>query len=285
MVLDPLIILLAIFTLLTASYSDLKTREVPDWLNYGFLFAVLGVRAIYSLQLGWNILLEGLLGFAVFFLLACLFYYSGQWGGGDSKLLMGMGAVIGVSLPFSYSSFTIFYFLLALLFLGSIYGLIWLSIMAVRKRKMFVKDFQAKFNSKKNINLAVIIASVIIILLGLIVDHYILAILFLPGLYFLLIFVNSVEKSCFVRDCRIENLTEGDWLSEDVYVKDEKVMEKKTLQKEDLHKLSLLKKNKKIDHVQVKDGVPFVPSFLLAYLLIIFGSKFFGMFSKIIFGH
>lgn len=283
MSLDLVLMMFSISVLAIASYTDLKTREVPDWLSYGFIFAVLGVRIIYSLQLGWEILLEGLLGFAAFFLLAHIFYYTGQWGGGDSKLLMGMGGVLGISLPFSTESFTILWFLLSLLFLGSIYGLIWMVITAIRKRELFVKDFSAGFNKKKKLNLMIIVAGFILVLLSFI-NPYFLPLLFLPILYFLLIFVNSVEKSCFVRDCKIEDLTEGDWLAEEVFVKDKKKMEKKTLQKEDVHKLSLLKKDKKIDFVRVKDGVPFVPSFLIAYLVVVFGGKVLTYVSGFVFG-
>ena len=41
MVLDVILIILALIVLLIASYTDLKTREVPDWLNYSLIFSAL----------------------------------------------------------------------------------------------------------------------------------------------------------------------------------------------------------------------------------------------------
>jgi len=285
MVLDITLISLTIITLIIASYTDLKTREVPDWLNYGFLFAVLGIRTLFSLQLGWQILIEGLIGFAIFFLLAHLFYYTNQWGGGDSKLLMGMGAVLGFNLPLNGSSFTIFWFLLSLLFLGSIYGLGWMIFVAVKNKDSFVKEFVTKFNKKRKTNFMIITGTLTALVLGLLVNSTFILFLFLSAVYYLLLFVNSVEKSCFIKNLKIEKLTEGDWLAENVFVKNEKVMEKKTLQRVDIHRLSLLKKDKKLDYVKVKEGVPFVPSFLFAYLAIVFGGKFFVFLSKLVLGY
>ena len=52
-------------------------------------------------------------------------------------------------------------------------------------------------------------------------------------------------------------------------------MEEKTLEKEDVWKLRFLEREKKIVKVLIKEGVPFVPSFLFAYLLLVFGQKVF----------
>jgi len=272
-------LLLIIFTaavLSAASYADLKTLEVPDWLSYGFLFAALGIRTIFSLQSGWEVLLEGILGFTAFFLLAHLFYYTGQWGGGDSKLLMGMGAVLGVSLPLNISSFTLLWFLLSLLFLGSIYGLAYMTVTAVKKRDLFVKEFSKRIKRAKRTNIVIVSGIFVTFILSLSISSSFLLFLSFPAMFYLFIFVNTVEKSCFIRYCKIEKLTEGDWLSEDVFIGNKKFMEKKTLQREDLIRLSSLKKEKKIDYVKVKYGVPFVPSFLIAYLAIIFVGQNFG---------
>ena len=79
--------------LLIATMTDIKTREVPDWLSYSLIVIGLGVRLIYSL-FEWNFsyVLFGFIGFGIFFLIALFMYYTKQWGGGDSKLLMGLGA-------------------------------------------------------------------------------------------------------------------------------------------------------------------------------------------------
>ena len=108
MVWQTILISLALVFLVVASYTDLKKREVPDWLNYGLIFSGLGLRFIFSFEGGWGIFLNGLAGFLVCLGIAYLFYYTNQWGGGDSKLLMGMGAVIGLGLNFENFSFSAF---------------------------------------------------------------------------------------------------------------------------------------------------------------------------------
>lgn len=149
MVLDVVLSVIALIVLFIASFCDWKTREVPDWLNYGLIFAALGIRSIFSIKLGWNILLSGALGFLVFFLIAMLFYRLRQWGGGDSKLLMGMGAVIGISLPFDSSSLSLLWFFFSLLFLGSIYGLCWMFYVAIKEKKVFLKEFRSQLSGWK----------------------------------------------------------------------------------------------------------------------------------------
>ena len=139
--LSIILITITFIVLLIASYIDIRTREVPDWLNYGLIFTAFGIRTIYSFELGWTILLSGILGFIVCLGLAFLFYYTNQWGGGDSKLLMGMGAIIGITYPFDASSWNLLFFFLALLFLGAIYGLIFMIGIAIKKRKIFMKEF------------------------------------------------------------------------------------------------------------------------------------------------
>ena len=103
-----ILIVIATLYLSVASYTDLKKREVPDWLNFSLIFSALGLRSIFSFEYGWSLLLDGILGLLVCLGIAYLFYYTNQWGGGDSKLLIGMGAIIGLGFNlqnFNFSNF------------------------------------------------------------------------------------------------------------------------------------------------------------------------------------
>lgn len=273
MVFAILIAIITIIVLIIAIYSDLKTREVPDWLNYGLIFSALGIRTIFSFEEGWSFLLSGILGLGIGFGLACLFYYTHQWGGGDSKLLMGMGAVIGISYPFSSSSFTFLGYFMLVLFLGAIYGLIWMTVSAIRSWKEFSFTFKQSLKRWKMLHYSVWILLGVLIVLSFFFS-FIWALLPFPLIFFyLFVFVRSVEKSRFVKQVPVGKLTEGDWLAEDVVVKGNVLMPKKTLEKKDLMKLKNMHLHDKIDKVVIKEGVPFTPSFLLAYLVLIFGSE------------
>ena len=83
-----------------ASYTDIRTREVPDWVNYSLLAFGLGGNLLLSIAMkDFSFILYSIAGAAAMFGIACAMYYTGQWGGGDSKLLIGMGAMLGI--PFS----------------------------------------------------------------------------------------------------------------------------------------------------------------------------------------
>ena len=214
--LEIILVAVALVALVLASYADLTTKEVPDWLNYGLIFAALGIRIIFSFQLGWYILLSGLLGLAVFFLLGLLFYRANQWGGGDSKLLMGMGAVIGFTIPIDASSMNLVWFFFSVLFLGSIYGLIWMMVIAIKKREFFMAEFKKEINKYKKLHVGLGIMAVFFIFLGILSNLFWFLALFPAAIYYLLLFVNAVEKNCFISEVKISQLSEGDWLAEKV---------------------------------------------------------------------
>ncbi|MBU0460805.1 MAG: A24 family peptidase [Nanoarchaeota archaeon] len=266
-----------ILTLFIASYTDLKTREVPDWLNFGLIFSALGVRLIFSVELGWNIFLSGVLGLIVCVGLAYLFYFTNQWGGGDSKLLMGMGAVIGITYPFDNSSFNLLWFVLALLLLGSIYGLLWMFFIAIKKRIIFLHEFKARLTEYKTIHLILGIITLVFASLIFIIPLVWPLVLFPLGVFYLFLFVEIVEKNCFMKNVSVKDLTEGDWLAEDIKDGQKLLIKKKTLEEKDIWKLKKLHTESKIKEVLIKEGIPFIPSFLFAYLFLVFGKPLLGL--------
>lgn len=282
LLLQVVLIVTTFLALLIASYTDLKWREVPDWLNYGLIFAALGMRTIFSVELGWNILWSGVLGFLACFLLASFFYYSNQWGGGDSKLLLGMGAVIGISFPFNASSWDLFWFFLALMFLGAVYGLSWMSYLALKKSDDFMEKFKAELRQYKKIHLTVALITVSLSFLGF-AYFFVLPLVFFPlTVFYLFLFVSAVEESCFFKNVFVRQLTEGDWLGKDIVLKGKTILRKKTLEEKDLLQLRKLEKNNLLKFVTIKEGVPFVPSFLLAYLALFIGIEFWSRIFQLI---
>lgn len=258
---------LVLVVLIIASYTDLRTKEIPDWVSYGFIFAALGIRSLYSFQDGWQVMASGILGFAAFYLLALLFYYTHQWGGGDSKLLMGMGAALGIPYPFTDLSFTPLWFLLLLLFSGAVYGLIWLSVIAIQRRNCLFPELRSLLMDHKKIHLGVGFSSLLFLGAGFLVHPLLLIVALLVALYYLLLFLVAVQSCCFISEKDTATLTEGDWLAEDVVIHGKTLLKKKTLTKNDIEKLH----HQKISSVLIKEGIPFVPSFLIAYLILLFG--------------
>ena len=274
--LDVALITITFIVLLVSSYTDLRTREVPDMISYGLIFAGLGLRAIYSFDLGWQVLVSGLLGFVVCLGVSLLFYYAGQWGGGDSKLLMGMGAVVGITYPFDVSSFLLLWYFMALLFLGAIYGVLWMGWLAFSNRKEFVVAFKKKVRQMRIVHYCALGLSVALLVWSFFYPLWVMFAVVPIGLFYLLIFVSSVEEKCFIKKISPTKLTEGDWLSEKVIVGEKVVVKKKTLNINDINTLLRLYDKGTLKKVSIKEGIPFIPSFLFAYVFIVFGSFYFS---------
>jgi Flp pilus assembly protein protease CpaA len=263
---EVVLMVLAFCALLIASYADIKTREIPDWLNYGLIFAALGVRAIVSVTQGWNVFVSGLLGLAAFFSLGYVFYHSRQWGGGDSKLLMGMGAIIGISYPWNMESWYLAWFLITMLLIGALYGLITMIIIAIQHWHKVKPQLVHTLKKYKTVQLVLILTSILFLIMTYFYSFVWPMAIVLLGFFYLFLLVHTVEKTCFTKPIAIAKLTEGDWLAEKVEVHGKGLLQPKTLEKSDLAALHHLEQEGKLKTVVIKEGIPFAPSFLLGYI-------------------
>lgn len=83
---------LAILVGLAASFTDLRTRQIPNWIPVAALAGGLAGNAVLSGWPGFGSALAGAaLGFGVFYLR----YWLLGLGGGDVKLMAGFGAILG----------------------------------------------------------------------------------------------------------------------------------------------------------------------------------------------
>jgi len=81
-----------VLLLLIATICDLRTRIIPDWISVALLCWGIGSAWFNEAGSVWVSLGAGtLLGFA----LGALLFALGGLGGGDVKLLAGLGAVLG----------------------------------------------------------------------------------------------------------------------------------------------------------------------------------------------
>lgn len=267
MVFEAVLISVTLLALLIASYTDFRTREVPDWLSYGLIFAALGIRGVFSVEFGWSLLLSGIVGLLICLALSTLFYYTRQWGGGDSKMLMAMGAVIGVHFPFSAESVKLLLFFLGLLFVGAVYGLLWMSVIALKRWEEFLPVFREHLHEYAGWHIFTAVLS-----LGLLIFSYVYGWLwaFVPiplGLFYVFSFVAVIEDKFFVFRRPVRSLTEGDWLAQDVRQKGRLILGARTLERKDLRTLAA----RHVGNVSVREGVPFIPIFLLTYLAMVLG--------------
>ena len=263
---DLILGITAIIALGAASYTDLKQREVPDWISYGLLIAAFAIRILFSFSESWNLLWSGLLGFAVCFCLASLLYYTNQWGGGDSKLLMAMGAIIGLTFPFEKQSFLLPLFIVLLLVVGAVYGMFWIIGLALAKKKEFFPEFRKTLAEHKTAHFFLLGITLLLVVGTMFVPSLVVFAFFPAGVFYLLLFTTAVEDHCFYRKIPIPQLTEGDWLAESVKLSPTRTLEPRTIDRQDLWELRAVAGKGKIHSVLVKEGVPFIPSFFLAFV-------------------
>ena len=120
---------ISVIGLIIGTKTDLEKREVPDFLNFVLIAFGIAIGATTSV-ITWTIwpLLSAIGGLLIGYLIGALMYYTGQWGGGDAKMLMGLGALQGVAIigPASLwqGQFPLFFTTVITIFIaGAIYGL------------------------------------------------------------------------------------------------------------------------------------------------------------------
>src|SRR3989344_4161451 len=142
---DLLLMLVVLVALIFASITDLKIKEVPDWLSYALIASALVIRLIYSIiSSEYDYFFFSIAGFTVMFILGNLLYHTKQWGGGDAKLLMGLGAALATKpsyLPESKIPFIVTLFVFILI-AGAVYGLLWSLYLTFHDFKNFKIEFK-----------------------------------------------------------------------------------------------------------------------------------------------
>ncbi len=272
-IVDLLIAVLAVFGLGAATIHDLRTREVPDWITYGLIAGGFGIRLLAALgPEEWSYFFMAFVGLGVTYLLGSTMYYAKQWGGGDAKMMMALGVLFATRpsfLPAATAPFLGVLFVNILLF-GAVYGLVWGVSLAWKHRQKFTKAAKQLLIEKKMMKMrmiAIVIAAIVFttalvipdIFLRMSIMTFALLILLYPYLW---IYVKSVEKACLYKYVKPQQLTEGDWVDEDVKIKRGITIYKAKntgIEKRDIQKLI----NARIKKVLVKEGIPFIPPFFL----------------------
>ena len=268
---------ISIIVLLIGSITDLRTREVPDWVNYGLLSLGIGLNLLFSVIYQTpSFIINSIIGLAIFFGVAYIMFYAGQWGGGDSKMIMGLGAMIGINVASFFSEF-LFGFLINILFAGALYGLLWSFYLAYKNRNKFRAELKKVLSQKKieKIKWGILALTIFLIVLFFLININFIKILILSlafvilTAFYLWAFVRAIEKSSMYKLVEPSKLTEGDWIVNDVYVNKEYITGPKDLgiEKKQIRKLIEFYKKRKIGKILIKEGIPFVPSFLIAFTI------------------
>ncbi len=263
------LIVLALVWIIVAVLQDLRKREVDNIWNFSLIAFALAYRFAVSVWAGnyWFIL-NGLIGFAIFFGLGNLFYYSRLFAGGDAKLLMALGAILPLSYDWIINLKVFGYFILLFLITGSIYALIYAIGLVFKNWKDFKKEFLKQWKNYQKmflislifvvvwINVIYFMSQMRFILIGFVV-------LLFPVLF---VFSKAVEETCMIKSVPSNKVTLGDWLYEDIFIDRKKI--KSNWQGISKSELKLIKKYKK--KILIKYGIPFTPAFLFGFVVLLY---------------
>lgn len=230
-----LIFVISGLALVIATYVDIKKREVPDSLTY--VLIALGIfMATLSSIFSWSgaPLVASLTGLFIAYCIGALFYYGGQWGGGDAKMLMGLGALWGVHLLPLFNQTTIttqiipllLWYILAVLFAGLLYGVLLLFVKICIHFSTFKKALYKKLHEPqiKKTRILIIILTILFLILGL--TSFISAMqFFFIGLavllivaYYVLLWAKVAEETLLIGNLSVNDATPGEWVAKSVFI-------------------------------------------------------------------
>ena len=280
------LVALALVWMIFAVVQDLRKREIANWVNFSLIIFAIGFRFFYSLfngvedGTGFNFFYQGLIGLVIFFILGNLLYYCRMFAGGDAKLFFALGAILPFSENFFVNLKVFVLFLILFLFSGAVYGLFVSGALILNHLKEFKKEFLKQFKKNKNLFILSIFLALFFVILGfsdIFMVYFGILIFIIPYFY---LSAKAIDEVCMIKKISPKNLTEGDWLYKDVRVgnriikkrwdgltKEEIKLLRKALQKGNRPSVVGLKKE---NYVLVRQGIPFSPAFLIAFLVLIY---------------
>ena len=259
---------LALIWLVFASIQDLRKREVSNWISFSLIIFALGFRFFYCLFSSGNFrfFYFGLMGLGIFFIIGNLLYYGRTFAGGDAKLMIALGTILPFSNSFLINIKIFIWFFLIFLFFGGLYGFVWSIVLSIKNFKNFKKEFFKQLNENKKLIYLVMLLGLVFMAFGLKDDIFlILGVLIFISSYFY-IFAKAVDESCMIKKIKSSQLTEGDWLYKNVRI-DRKYIKASW---EGLNKKEIKSIQKNYKSILIRQGIPFVPVFLISFLILFY---------------
>lgn len=289
MITDLFFVAAALLGGLAGSITDLKIREVPNWISYSMIAFGLGGYAILSLLTkSFSPVLYSLAGAGIFFVVAMAMFYTGAWGGGDTKMLIGFGALLPiypkVLLNWLNPALAIWPFVFTLwiniLIFGAIIGLVFGFYILAKNWNKFVAEIKKVAAAYRILIHLATITALIPIILYLFKLQMALITAFIWAVcvvfFYIFLFTKSVENISMYKALRVGALTEGDWIVGDVFSRGKLIYKPKKTGITEAEISRLIKSG--IKSVKVKEGLPMIPAFFIGLVVsLIFGDLMFWL--------
>jgi len=270
-----IILLIALAATIYGSYTDVKIREVPNWISYPLIGAMLLLRIIdFAITKCASGLIYSIGTGAVFLGLGLAMFYSGQWGGADWKILTAFGIGFGTLIGFVPKYLAPWPFgvtlIMNLLFIAAAYSILYAFGISLGNKKVY-NDTK---KSMKKYEMHAILAFFFVGCALILYDLAFVMIVILAPLWLLIRYLKSVEKNCLFKTRKWSEVVEFD-----IPVKDLKMGKKMLQSSKDpngftLEKLAecrkLARKGKLPKKIDVKWGLPMIPAFPVTLLISVF---------------
>jgi Flp pilus assembly protein protease CpaA len=269
---NAILAVVLLFTIIAVMFDLKKERIIPNYLSFFLIIFGLGANAIISvLESSIWPLAYSIIGASLLFAFGATLYYTGVWAGGDTKLLTGFGATLAtvdsiVAWPF------LFTIVFNILILGSIIGLLWSIGLAIKHRKIFLEEIRKLIKKFKWI-VALLYASLVLVILTFVFQKFTFAATSVWAaavlIFYLTLSLKAVENACMYKTVSALELIEGDWIAEPIKHKNKIIYKpsKVGIEQKEIDKLVSLK----VKSIHVKDGLPYLPAFLVALIVSLFG--------------
>ncbi|MFH1450670.1 MAG: A24 family peptidase [archaeon] len=288
MLVGIIIIVIALAATAYGSYTDIKIREVPNWITFPLIGVMLLLRFIdYAITRNAGNLVYSLITGGVFLAIGLFMFYTSQWGGADLKMLTAFGFGFGTLLgPFSPQYVGPWPFgitlLMNLLIIAACYSIIFGLGVSVGNKKVYEETKKSmKQYEMHGIFLLFIVGS-----LAAMFDPIYFLVAMLAPLWLLMRYMKSVEKHCLNRLRSWDQVVEFDVPIKDIKVKGKVVMNSKDpngFTPEKLKYMKQLAREGKIPkQIKVKWGLPLTPAFPMALLMSVFFGDLLYWFMQII---
>lgn len=278
-------IALSVTALLLGSFFDLRTGEIPEKVSYGFIALALITSIAESLaSSNPSFFAYSLLAGAGFFSVGFVLFYLGQWGGGDVKLMGGIGCSLGYlsyanHLPQALLPYYATYFI-NMGYIAFPYVLVYGMILGARNRGTG-KEFLRYFGSNKTRAVLALLFIPSILATYLHVNPMALIYLLLPPMFVAALYLRAVETVALQEPVDVNRIREGDVVAEDLVVEGQKIMGKRDIEgfhKEDIAKVLALAAEGKIPgRIVIKRGIKFAPVLLFTYVSVVYAGSFLEM--------
>ncbi len=255
--------IIGFFIFSLGSITDFRKREVPDYINYSFiLFAVL-LRIFWFFESkDFRHLIFPVIWGGLFYIISLIFCHAKIWGGGDSKALIA-SAVLFSYFPMEGEIPFFVYFVVNVFFYGAVYSVFYCTIIALKNYKKLAVVF-----SKDNKLILAFILPWVLAMPLMFIFRDMSKIFFVFAVFInITLLLKIVEDEFFYKFVNSKELVEGDWIVNTIKINGKVVYDSKKEPYVEKKHLKLLKNYGK--KIKIREGVPFIPSFLIGLLMTI----------------